>query len=167
MLNQTESKNLRNMICGEVNPHNKDDDMKLEEFIDAMPVRMNRIFRAYLRNQDIAYIAKAYEIPEKMANAIVLRAIRKMRAPMPFWIAVKGYGGWLQYKERSLKNHSAVKVATDKGHLSTKTKNILIKNGLETYKMVMEYCDAYPDALATIPGLGKIGMAEVYQYLCN
>ena len=164
MLNKKEIEALRESVAGTKSIMDPNVDKIISDEIDKMPIAMARIYKAHLRGRSYFDIAKTYEVDEKYVRSTINRAARKMRCPYIYTLVTMGYPGYLSYHKKETTKHSA-KFITAGTALSTKTIRVLQKNGLETYKLIKDYVDSFSEAMACIPGLGKIGMSEVYSYL--
>lgn len=104
-------------------------------------------------------VAKMLETTVPYIKRQEKKAIRHLRAPRRFYSIMLGKEG---YKNK-LENHKGQHLIKD-CDLTTKTANVLEKNGFLYIEELNEYIGNVPERFSYIEGLGKYGMSEILYY---
>lgn len=108
---------------------------------------------------DYKQVAKILEVPVGHVKYKEKQAIRKLRAPQRFYRILLGDEEF----EASKDLHNGITPVSLCG-FTTKTTNILKRNGFYYIEELDNYISNIPERFAYIEGLGKLGMSEVLYY---
>ena len=104
-------------------------------------------------------VAKMLEVPVRYVKYQEKKAIRHLRCPRRYYRILKGDAIYQATKDE----HYGEVMVTSCG-FTTKTANILKRNGFFYINELEDYIDNVPERFAYIEGLGKFGASEILYY---
>lgn len=150
-------------LCKEVllKKHVISDDVAraVENCLAELPTIEQTVLKHYSRNNDFKMTGKVLELPPAYVRYHYKKAIRHMRAPRRYYRLLLGETEY----NRSCNMHYGFKPIS-KCKFTTKTENVLKKNGFVYLEELIQYVSDVPDRFACIEGLGKVGLSEVTHY---
>lgn len=113
------------------------------------------ILRHMQGSHDFKYVSKVLEMPVNHIKKVYNKAIRHLRAPLKYYRILTGLN--------EPREHFGSTNITQCG-FTTRTKNVLLKNGFTTIEELEDYIGKVPVRSAYIECLGKVGMSEILYY---
>lgn len=137
----------------------KETEVALIKAMDELTYLEHTVLRHLANGTTYERVGKILEVPEKYVKYQEKKAIRHLRAPLRYYRIFYGNAKYESIKDK----HYGEKLITSCG-FTTKTANVLKKNGFYYVEELIKYISGVPERFAYIEGLGKLGMSEVLFY---
>lgn len=136
-----------------------DVEKAVDTCLKELPTIEQTVLKHYCRNKDFKLTGKILELPPKYIRYQYKKAIRHLRAPRRYYRMLLGD---VEYNRNCNMHYGFIPVSGC--HFTTKTENVLKKNGFVFIEELEKYIGNVPERFAYIEGLGKFGASEVLYY---